>query len=60
MQLKPKAEHGDEHPTEDDVAQANLGGPRGSPELKPAELTPRQRKVQMPTGGGSKPPGHTA
>jgi hypothetical protein len=60
MQLKPKAEREPEHPTEDDVAQANLGGPRGSPELKSGELTPRQRKVQMPTGGGSKPPGHTA
>jgi hypothetical protein len=60
MQIKPKAERCDENRTEDDDAQASLGGPRGSPELEPAELTPRQKKVQMPTGGGSKPPGHTA
>ena len=42
--------------TEDDLAQASLGGPRGAPELKPAKMTP-QRKKKTPK---SVDPGHTA
>jgi hypothetical protein len=43
-------------PTEDDIAQARLGGPRGAPELKPAPMTPQRRK-KTPTNFD---PGHTA
>jgi hypothetical protein len=35
---------GADRPTEDDIAQARLGGPRGAPELKPATMTPQRRK----------------
>jgi len=43
-------------PTEDDIAQAKLGGPRGAPELKPAKMTP-QRQKKTPDDFD---PGHTA
>jgi hypothetical protein len=43
-------------PSEDDIAQARLGGPRGAPELKPATMTP-QRKKKTPDNVD---PGHTA
>ncbi len=43
-------------PSEDDLAQAHLGGPRGAPELEPAKMTP-QRKKKTPTDYD---PGHTA
>ncbi len=33
-----------DRPTEDDIAQARLGGPRGAPELEPAKMTPQRRK----------------
>jgi hypothetical protein len=49
-------EPGGDRPTEDDIAQARLGGPRGSPELKPATMTPQRRK-KTPTEFD---PGHTA
>lgn len=49
-------EPGGDRPTEDDIAQAELGGPRGSPELPPAKMTP-QRKKKMPDPSE---PGHTA
>ena len=49
-------EPGGDRPTEDDIAQARLGGPRGAPELKPAEMTP-QRKKKTPDECD---PGHTA
>ena len=45
-----------DRPTEDDIAQARLGGPRGAPELKPAPMTPQRRK-KTPTNFD---PGHTA
>jgi hypothetical protein len=45
-----------ERPTEDDLAQAALGGPRGAPELKPAKMT-EQRQKKTPR---SNEPGHTA
>jgi len=31
-------------PTEDDMAQAALGGPRGAKELEPAKMTPQREK----------------
>jgi hypothetical protein len=48
----------DDRPSEDDIAQARLGGPRGAPELAPAKMTP-QRKKKMPPERGYDP-GHTA
>ena len=33
-----------ERPTEDDIAQARLGGPRGARELKPAPMVPQVEK----------------
>ena len=56
MTDKTKAETDMPRPTEDDLAQANLGGPRGAPELKPAKMTP-QRKKKTPSEFD---PGHTA
>jgi hypothetical protein len=56
MMEKPKAERDDQRPSEDDLAQANLGGPRGARELAPAKMTP-QRKKKTPDDFD---PGHTA
>lgn len=47
---------GDEPPTEDQIARARLGGPRGAPELGQAPL-PRQAREQM---SGKIDDGHTA
>jgi hypothetical protein len=41
------AASGDEPPTEDQIARARLGGPRGAPELGQAPL-PRQAREQIP------------
>jgi hypothetical protein len=41
------AASGDERPTEDQIARARLGGPRGAPELGQAPL-PRQAREQLP------------
>ncbi len=49
-------EPGGDRPTEDDIAQFKLGGPRGAPELKPAKMMP-QRKKKTPNDVD---PGHTA
>jgi hypothetical protein len=55
--MKDKASGKDgELPTEDDMAQASLGGPRGAKELKPAKMTP-QREKKTPRHID---PGHTA
>jgi hypothetical protein len=35
---------GDERPTEDQIARARLGGPRGAPELGQAPLSPQARE----------------
>jgi hypothetical protein len=59
MQNKPKSEQSDERLTEDEIAQAALGGPRGAKELKPAKLTKEQRKTEMPLERNDDP-GHTA
>lgn len=47
MPNKPKSERITNRPTEDDIAQAALGGSRGSKELPPAKLT-TARKVKTP------------
>ena len=49
-------EPGGDRPTEDDIAQARLGGPRGARELKPAKMTPQAEK-NTPEDDD---PGHTA
>ena len=59
MQNKPKSERIDNRQTEDETAQAALGGPRGAAELKPAKLTTEQRKTEMPLERNDDP-GHTA
>ncbi len=56
MMDKPKSEQETARPSEDDLAQAKLGGPRGAPELAPAKMTP-QRKKKTPDDVD---PGHTA
>jgi hypothetical protein len=56
MTDKPKSEQETSRPSEDDLAQAELGGPRGAPELAPAKMTP-QRKKKTPKDFD---PGHTA
>ena len=45
-----------ERPTGDDYAQAQLGGPRGHPNLAPAPMTPQRAKKTPSTPGD----GHTA
>jgi hypothetical protein len=45
-----------ERPTEDDIAQARLGGPRGARELGAAPLVPQQAENMPPPVGG----GHVA
>jgi hypothetical protein len=45
-----------ERPTEDDLAQAVLGGPKGCPELPAAPLTKREKEQNLFTGE----PGHVA
>lgn len=54
--LRPKAERGQDRPTEDDVARASLGGPKGSPELPPAPLTDQEKEQMLPNND----PGHVA
>jgi hypothetical protein len=58
MPNKPKSERIANRPTEDDIAQAALGGSRGSKELPPAKLT-TPRKVKTPPERDDDP-GHTA
>jgi hypothetical protein len=50
-------ERDDDRPTEDDLAQAHLGGPKGYPQGEPAPMTP-QRKKKTPRVIVD--PGHTA
>jgi hypothetical protein len=56
MPKKPKSERIADRPTEDDIAQAELGGPRGAAELPPAKL---KRKTGTPPESDGDP-GHTA
>jgi hypothetical protein len=57
MKQRPP-ERAADRPTEDDIAQASLGGTRGSKDLKPAKMTRRQQKDMPPKAGYD--PGHTA
>jgi hypothetical protein len=54
--ITPVAQRDDERPTEDDLARAALGGPKGSPELKPAPLTKTEAEQNSPNDE----PGHVA
>jgi hypothetical protein len=45
-----------ERVTEDDLARASLGGPKGSPELPAAPLTKQEREQNSPNAD----PGHVA
>jgi hypothetical protein len=56
MPKKPKSERIVDRPTEDDIAQAELGGPRGAAELTPVKL---KRKTGTPPESDGDP-GHTA
>jgi hypothetical protein len=56
MPNKPKSERIEDRPTEDDIAQAALGGPRGSAKLEPAKP---ERKSKIPPDRDDDP-GHTA
>ena len=46
----------EERPTEDDLAQAALGGPKGAKDLPPAPLTKTEQEQTLPNDD----PGHTA
>jgi hypothetical protein len=46
----------EDRPTEDDLAQASLGGPKGSPELPAAPMTRREQQQISPNDE----PGHVA
>jgi len=51
--IPPRTE---DRPTEDDLAQAALGGVKGSPELAPAPLTKTEKEQNTPNDD----PGHVA
>jgi hypothetical protein len=46
----------DKRPTEDDLTQTSLGGPRGSTTLSPAPLTKQEKEQNSPNDD----PGHVA
>jgi hypothetical protein len=52
----PVSRRDDDRPTEDDLARAALGGPKGSPKLKPAPLTKTEAEQNLPNDE----PGHVA
>jgi hypothetical protein len=56
MPNKPKSERIEDRPTEDETAEAALGGPRGSVKLEPAKP---DRKTKLPLERDDDP-GHTA
>jgi hypothetical protein len=56
--MKRTPEREADRPTEDDIAQASLGGTRGSRELEPGKMTRRQKQDMPPEDGYD--PGHTA
>jgi hypothetical protein len=53
---RPTSQRSDERPTEDDLARAALGGPKGSPDLQPAPLTENEAEQNSPNPD----PGHVA
>jgi hypothetical protein len=52
----PAGGRSEDRPTEDDLARAALGGPKGSPELPPAPLTKTEAEQNLPNDE----PGHVA
>ena len=56
MAKEPKLIPSEERATEDDIAQASLGGPKGNPDLTPAPLTRREKEQMLPNDE----PGHVA
>lgn len=54
--LLPIRRQVEERPTEDDLAQAALGGPKGNPALPPAPLTKSEQEQNLLTDE----PGHVA
>jgi hypothetical protein len=53
---RPTTNRGDDRPTEDDLARAQLGGTKGSRNLPPAPMT-KQEAEQTPPNSE---PGHVA
>jgi hypothetical protein len=56
MNQKRDPQRGQDRPTEDDLAQAELGGVKGSRKLQPAPLTRREAEQNLPNDD----PGHVA
>jgi hypothetical protein len=56
QEKKPLSGPDEERPTEDELARARLGGPKGSSKLPPAPLTRREREQMLPNDD----PGHVA
>jgi hypothetical protein len=56
MNQKHDPQRGQDRPTEDDLAQAELGGVKGSRKLQPAPLTRREAEQNLPNDD----PGHVA
>jgi hypothetical protein len=52
----PIPQRTEDRPTEDDLARAALGGPKGAPELPPAPLTKTEEEQNSPNDD----PGHVA
>lgn len=56
MNQKQDPRRSQDRPTEDDLAQAELGGVKGSPKLQPAPLTRKEAEQILPNDE----PGHVA
>lgn len=56
MTQKYDPQRSQDRPTEDDIAQAELGGVKGSPKLRPAPLTKQEAEQNLPNDE----PGHVA
>lgn len=56
MTQKRNSQRSQDRPTEDDLAQAELGGVKGSPKLQPAPLTRKEAEQILPNDE----PGHVA
>lgn len=52
----PRPPRIEQRPTEDDIARAKLGGPKGAPELPPAGMTRQEEEQVLPNDD----PGHVA
>jgi hypothetical protein len=56
MAKRPHTIPSEERPTEDDIAQARLGGPKGHPDLPAAPMTKQEEEQILPNDE----PGHVA